>query len=64
MTDPVILVDGSSYLFRAFYALPHLKSPQGEPSGAILGVMNMLKRLLKDHDPEHIGIIFDPKGKK
>ncbi len=63
MTDPVILVDGSSYLFRAFYALPHLKSPQGEPSGAILGVMNMLKRLLKDHDPQHIGIIFDPKGK-
>ena len=60
---PVILIDGSSYLFRAYYALPALTNSAGEPTGAILGVMNMLKRMLKEYDPEHIVMVFDAKGK-
>ncbi len=59
----IILVDGSSWLYRAFHALPRLSAPGGEPSGAIFGMGNMLRKLLKDYDPEHIAVIFDPKGK-
>lgn len=62
MSKPIVLVDGSSYLFRAFYALPNLTNNQGQPTGAILGVINMLRRLLNDYDPEYIGVIFDTKG--
>lgn len=58
-----VLVDGSSYLFRAYYALPPLTNSQGQPTGAVYGVLNMLKRLLKDHAPEHIAVVFDAKGK-
>lgn len=60
---PFVLVDGSSYLFRAYYALPPLTNSHGQPTGAIYGVLNMLKRLLKDYEPEHIAVVFDPKGK-
>lgn len=60
---PLVLVDGSSYLFRAFHALPHLTSSKGEPSGAIYGVVNMLRKLLNEYDPENIAIIFDAGGK-
>ena len=49
---PVILVDGSSYLFRAYYAMPPLTNAEGLPTGAIYGVMNMLRRLLKDYQPQ------------
>ena len=56
------LVDGSSYLYRAFHALPNLTNSQGDPTGALLGVANMLKRLLNEEDPEHIAIVFDAKG--
>ena len=45
------LVDGSSYLYRAFHALPNLTSSRGEPTGALLGVANMLRRLMKEQDP-------------
>ncbi len=60
---PFILVDGSSYLFRAFHALPALTNSKGEPTGAMYGVINMLRRLLADYDPELIGVVFDAKGK-
>lgn len=60
---PLILVDGSSYLYRAFHALPPLTSPTGSPTGAVYGVTNMLRRLLKDYHPEHLAVIFDAKGK-
>jgi DNA polymerase-1 len=60
---PLILVDGSSYLYRAFHALPALSSPQGEPTGAVFGVANMLKRLLSDYDPRYLAVVFDAKGK-
>ncbi len=59
---PFILVDGSSYLFRAFHALPELTNAKGEPTHAILGVVNMLRRLLNDYRPEHIAVVFDAPG--
>lgn len=60
---PIILVDGSSYLYRAFHAMPSLTNSQREPTGAIYGVINMLRKLLNDHAPEYIAVIFDAKGK-
>ncbi len=60
---PIILVDGSSWLYRAFHALPRLTAPDGQPTGAIFGMGNMLQKLLKDYAPEHIAVIFDPRGK-
>ncbi|HEV2111438.1 MAG TPA: DNA polymerase I, partial [Gammaproteobacteria bacterium] len=62
-TRPLVLVDGSSYLFRAFFGLPPLTSPDGEPTGAIYGVASMLKRLLTEQDPEHVAVVFDASGK-
>jgi len=56
------LVDGSSYLYRAFHALPNLTNSQGEPTGALLGVANMLRRLLNEEQPEYIAVVFDAKG--
>lgn len=62
--NPLVLVDGSSYLFRAFYALPSsLTSPDGMQTNAIHGVLNMLDKLRKDYEPEHMAVIFDAKGK-
>lgn len=60
---PFVLVDGSSYLFRAFYAPPHLTNSKGEPTGAIYGVINMLKSLVNKYQPSHMAIVFDAKGK-
>ena len=60
---PLILVDGSSYLFRAFHALPPLTNSSGQPTGAVYGVINMLKKLVADYQPEHMVVIFDAKGK-
>ena len=63
-TQPLlILVDGSSYLFRAYHALPPLTNKQGEPTGAIYGSVNMLRKLLQDFDTDHVAVIFDSKGK-
>ena len=60
---PLILVDGSSYLFRAFHALPPLISSKGQPTGAIYGVVNMLKKLVQEYQPVHMAVVFDAKGK-
>lgn len=62
-TPPVVLIDGSSYLFRAFHALPPLSAANGHPTGAIHGVLNMLQKLLKDYEPTHVGVVFDASGK-
>ncbi|HEV3010560.1 MAG TPA: DNA polymerase, partial [Burkholderiales bacterium] len=60
----LLLVDGSSYLYRAFHALPGLKSPKtGEPTGAIYGVLNMLRKLAADYKPAALVCVFDAKGK-
>ncbi len=60
---PVILVDGSSYLFRAFHALPPLTNSKGQPTGAVYGVANMVRKLLSDYQPERIAVVFDSKVK-
>ncbi len=59
----LLLVDGSSYLYRAFHALPDLRNAAGEPTGAIYGVLNMLRRLLADYQADHLACVFDAKGK-
>lgn len=61
--QPLILVDGSSYLYRAFHALPPLTNSRGEPTGAVYGVANMLRKLLADYRPQHIAVVFDAKGR-
>jgi DNA polymerase-1 len=59
----LILIDGSSYLYRAYYAPPHLTNSKNEPTGAVFGVIHMIKHLLNQYQPEHIAVIFDTKGK-
>jgi len=59
----LVLIDGSSYLYRAFYALPGLTAPSGQPTGAIYGVLTMLHKLIKDERPNMLGIVFDAPGK-
>lgn len=59
----LILVDGSSYLYRAFHAFPPLSNRAGEPTGAIYGVLNMLRSLIMQYQPEHAAVVFDAKGK-
>ncbi len=60
---PAILVDGSSWLHRAFNALPALSNKAGEPTGALYGVLNMLRRLLADYRPDYLAVVFDAPGK-
>jgi DNA polymerase-1 len=59
----LVLVDGSSYLYRAFHALPPLTNSKGEPTGAVLGVLNMLTKLIKDESPQRIAVVFDAPGR-
>ncbi len=61
--NPLVLVDGSSYLYRAFHAFPPLTNSAGEPTGAMYGVLNMLKSLILQVQPSHIAVVFDAKGK-
>lgn len=61
--NALILIDGSSYLYRAFHALPPLTNSHGEPTGAVYGVINMLRKLLNDYQPEYVAVVFDAKGK-
>ncbi len=63
MPHTLLLVDGSSYLYRAFHALPDLRSPEGAPTGALYGVINMLKRLRRDYPSAYAACVFDAKGK-
>ncbi|MEN8719719.1 MAG: DNA polymerase I [Oceanococcaceae bacterium] len=58
-----VIVDGSGWLYRAFHALPPLTGPDGQPTHAVLGFGNMLRKLLRQHDPEHLVIVFDAPGK-
>src|SRR5277367_1990302 len=59
----LILVDGSSYLYRAFHALPPLSNSKGEPTGAVLGVLNMLNKMIKEEAPDRIAVVFDAPGR-
>ncbi|HEX6572936.1 MAG TPA: 5'-3' exonuclease H3TH domain-containing protein, partial [Steroidobacteraceae bacterium] len=64
MVEPnaLVLVDGSSYLYRAFHALPPLTNSRGEPTGAVLGVLNMLHRMLREQNPQRVAVVFDAPG--
>src|SRR5580704_12528768 len=59
----LVLVDGSSYLYRAYHALPDLRTSRGEPTGAIRGVVAMLRRLFEDGNPDYFAVVFDAPGK-
>ena len=61
--SPLVLVDGSSYLYRAYHALPPLTNSKGEPTGAVYGVANMLRKLLREVKPERMAVVFDAPGK-
>lgn len=64
MTTPLlILIDGSSYLYRAFHALPPLVNSKGQPTGAVYGVLNMIRKLLADYPATYVGVVFDAPGK-
>ena len=63
MSHTLLLVDGSSYLYRAFHAMPDLRNPEGQPTGAMYGVINMLKKLRKDYPTAYAACVFDAKGK-
>ncbi|MDA3922593.1 MAG: DNA polymerase I [Salinisphaera sp.] len=59
---PLILIDGSSWLYRAYHVLPPLTNAQGEPTGAIYGMTNMLRKFLREYDSDRIVVVFDPRG--
>ncbi|MBV7486745.1 DNA polymerase I [Bordetella sp. BOR01] len=63
MNKTLLLVDGSSYLYRAFHAMPDLRNAQGDPTGALYGVVNMLRKLVSDHKADYAACIFDARGK-
>ena len=60
---PLILIDGTHYLYRAFHAMPSLSNAAGEPTGATYGMANMLRKVMEDYEPVHLVVIFDAKGK-
>lgn len=62
MGNKLYLIDGSSFLYRAYYALPYLATSKGFPTRVVLGFLKMLNKILKEHNPSHIAVIFDPKG--
>ncbi|MGB7755866.1 MAG: DNA polymerase I [Salinisphaera sp.] len=59
---PLILIDGSSWLYRAFHVLPPLTNAEGQPTGAIYGMTNMLRKFLREYDSDRIVVVFDPRG--
>jgi DNA polymerase-1 len=59
----LVLIDGSSYLYRAFHALPALSNSRGDPTGAVHGVLNMINKMIKEQSTEHIAVVFDAPGK-
>lgn len=63
MKKTLLLVDGSSYLYRAYHAMPDLRNAQGEPTGAIYGVINMMRKIMQDFRPDYAVCIFDVKEK-
>ena len=63
MKKTLLLVDGSSYLYRAFHAMPDLRNAQGEPTGALYGVINMMRKLAQDYQPDYAACVFDVRGK-
>jgi DNA polymerase-1 len=63
MSKQLVLVDGSSYLYRAFHAMPNLANSRGESTGAVYGIVNMLRRLMREYDTPYFAVVFDAPGK-
>ena len=63
MKNRIFVIDGSSYLYRAYHAMPPLSTSSGQPTGAVKGVTNMLMNLKKESDESPIVVVFDAKGK-
>ncbi len=63
MSNRLVLIDGSSYLYRAYHALPKLSSSKGDPTGALFGVLNMINKLCREEPSEHVAVVFDAPGK-
>ncbi len=63
MKKKLVLIDGSSYLYRAFHALPNLSTSDGQPTGAVYGVINMVRKLMQDQAPDYVAVVLDAKGK-
>jgi DNA polymerase-1 len=61
--NTLVLIDGSSYLYRAFYALPRLSNSRGDPTGAVHGVLNMINKLIREQSTEHVAVVFDAPGR-
>jgi len=61
--NTLVLVDGSYYMFRAYHAMGDLENSKAEPTGAIYGVINMLRKIRADIEPDYFAVVFDPKGK-
>ena len=62
MKENIVIIDGSSLLYRAFFAIPHLSDPQGRPTNAVYGFLNMLLKLYSELNPQYVAVAFD-KGK-
>ncbi|HEX7060817.1 MAG TPA: DNA polymerase I [Woeseiaceae bacterium] len=62
-SNRLVLIDGSSYLYRAYHALPKLSSSKGDPTGALFGVLNMINKLCREEPSEHVAVVFDAPGK-
>ena len=62
MIEKIVLVDGSSYLYRAFHAMPNLMNSKGESTGAVYGIVNMLRRLIKEYGAANFSVVFDAPG--
>src|SRR5690606_19684570 len=62
-SNRLVLIDGSSYLYRAYHALPKLSSSKGDPTGALFGVLNMINKLCREEPTEHIAVVFDAPGR-
>ncbi len=63
MKKTLLLVDGSSYLYRAYHAMPDLRNAKGEPTGALYGVISMLRRLISEYKADFAACVFDARGK-
>ncbi|MCP3676586.1 MAG: hypothetical protein GY721_03045, partial [Deltaproteobacteria bacterium] len=60
--EQLFIIDGSSYIYRAFHAIPYFSNDKGLPTNAVYGFTQMLLKLIKEHDPDHLAVAFDAKG--
>ncbi|NIQ96343.1 MAG: hypothetical protein GWN87_20710, partial [Desulfuromonadales bacterium] len=61
-SNKLYLIDGSSYIYRAYYAVRHLSNSKGEPTNAVFGFANMLLKIIRDENPQHLAVVFDTRA--